>query len=644
MMTNRLLSLLLFIPLLIVQSCAGPGRDRLPNIVIIFMDDQGYGDLGCYGAEGFETPNIDRMAAEGLRFTDFYVSEAVCSASRSSLLTGCYAQRIGIRGALGPNSFAGLHPEETTIASMLRPLGYRTAIYGKWHLGDRLEFLPANFGFDEYYGLPYSNDMWPVGYDGLPAGEGFKAIYPPLCLLEDSVCAKEVNTLADQSELTTLYTQKAVDFIYRNKDNPFFLYVPHSMVHVPLAVSEKFAGKSEQGMFGDVMEEVDWSVGEILAALEDNGLDDNTLVIYTSDNGPWLNFGNHAGSAGPFREGKGTAWEGGVRVPGIMKWPGKIAPGRTTEAMATTMDILPTIARITGARLPEMKIDGMDISNVLFSDTASSPRDEFWYFYEGGLRAVRKGKYKLMLTHRSRSYEGVEPGGDGFPGPYNYPDVPQALYDLENDPGERTDVSDQHPDIVGHLLAIADRARAELGDHLTDAEGREVRPCGRIGTMDSIPNLASGSKICLKNDPVRRYKANGPASLIDGDLGSFDFLDGKWLGFRGQDLDAVIDLGEETTVKEVKVRFLVNQTSWIFLPGELTISTSVDSIDFDIIHAEKIDNTSEDLKVETRLFGNEGPTRARYIHVKAEAIQNCPEWHPGKEDLGWLFVDEIVVR
>jgi arylsulfatase len=644
MIKNKTSSIILFILLLIVFSCNGPGQKRPPNIVIIFIDDQGYADLGCYGAEDFETPHIDRMADEGLRFTSFYVSEAVCSASRSSLLTGCYAQRVNIRGALGPNSFSGLHPGETTIASMLRPLGYRTAIYGKWHLGDRLEFLPANFGFDEYYGLPYSNDMWPVGYDGFPSSEGFKAIYPTLCLLEDSICVKEVTTLDDQAQLTTLYTQKAVDFIYRNKDNPFFLYVPHSMVHVPLAVSEKFAGKSVQGMYGDVMEEVDWSVGEILTALEDNGLDDETLVIYTSDNGPWLNFGNHAGSAGPFREGKGTAWEGGVRVPCIMKWPGTISQGRTSAEMATTLDILPTIAKITGATLPEKKIDGMDLSNLLLTDTAASPRDEFWYFYTGGLRAVRKGNFKLMLPHKSRSYEGVEPGKDGFPGPYAYPEVPQALYDLEKDPGERKDVSADHPEVVEQLLAMAEEARKELGDLITDVEGEEVRPCGRIRTTDSILHMARGKRITLASQPVKRYNANGGASLIDGQLGSFDFLDGKWLGFRGEGLDAVIDLGKIETLEEVRVNFLKNQTSWIFLPAGLTITVSSDSIYFEVVHEQTIANTEKDLKVAIEPFGFEGSTKARYIHVKARAIGNCPDWHPGRNALGWLFADEIIVR
>jgi arylsulfatase len=643
MIRNKVLSFSLLILTMLVLSCQDVS-DRLPNIVIIFIDDQGYSDLGCYGAEGYETPNIDRMAEEGLRFTGFYVSEAVCSASRASLLTGCYAQRVNIRGALNPVAFTGLHPEETTIASMLRPLGYKTAIYGKWHLGHRLEFLPANFGFDEYYGLPYSNDMWPVWYDGLPASEGTKGLYPKLCLLEDSICVKEVNTLADQAELTTLYTQKAVDFIYRNRKDPFFLYLPHSMVHVPLAVSEKFSGKSQQGMYGDVMMEVDWSVGQVLEALEDNGLDDNTLVIYTSDNGPWLNFGNHAGSAGPFREGKGTAWEGGVRVPCIMKWPDRIDPGRTTNAMASTMDLLPTIARITGARMPDKKIDGLDISGVMLSDSANSPRNEFYYYYEGGLRGVRKGKYKLMLPHRSRSYEGQAPGKDGFPGPTAVKEVPLALYDLEADPGEQYDLSQELPGVVQELMLIADRARAELGDDITDVKGSGARPCGRVGGIDSVVNIARGKPITLVAQPVHRYRAEGPSTLIDGSLASLDFLDGKWLGFRGNDLEAVIDLEEVRDIKGVEVRFLRNQTSWIFLPEKLTIAASSDSIHFTVIHEASIDNTTQDLGIIAKELGFTGTAEARYLHVMARGIGNCPDWHPGRNEPGWLFVDEIIVR
>ncbi|MFH2001275.1 MAG: sulfatase, partial [Planctomycetota bacterium] len=314
-----------------------------PNIVLVFTDDLGYGDVGVYGAKGFKTPHLDRLASEGMRFTDFYASQAVCSASRASLLTGCYAERVSIQGALSTGAQVGLNPEETTMAEMLKKQGYATGIFGKWHLGHHKEFLPLQHGFDEYLGLPYSNDMWPVDYDGCPVGDGHKAHYPPLPLIEGNDRVAIIATLEDQATLTSRYTEGALGFIEKHRAQPFFLYLAHSMPHVPLGVSTPFRGSSEQGMFGDVIQEIDDSVGRIMAALEQWELRDNTLVIFTSDNGPWLNFGNHAGSTGLLREGKGTAFEGGPRVPAIMRWPGRIPAGSTCEKMASTLDLLPTL-------------------------------------------------------------------------------------------------------------------------------------------------------------------------------------------------------------------------------------------------------------------------------------------------------------
>ena len=283
-----------------------------PNFVVVFIDDMGYGDIGTQGATGWTTPNLDKMAREGMRFTNFYSAQPVCSASRAGLLTGCYPNRIGISGALFPQDTVGINPNETTIAEMLKEKGYTTAIFGKWHLGHHKEFLPLQNGFDEYVGLPYSNDMWPVHVDGThyKPGEGRHG-YPELPLIERNETKELITTLQDQDKLTTLYTEKAVDFINRNAGDPFFLYVPHSMGHIPLGVSDKFRGKSDQGFYGDVMMEIDWSVGEIDKALQANGISENTVFIFTTDNGPWLNFGNHAGSAGGLREGKTTSWEGG---------------------------------------------------------------------------------------------------------------------------------------------------------------------------------------------------------------------------------------------------------------------------------------------------------------------------------------------
>jgi arylsulfatase A-like enzyme len=460
-------------------------KERLPNIVIIFTDDQGYGDTGSFGATGFTTPNLDKMARDGMRFTHFYSAQAVCSASRAALLTGCYPNRIGIHGALMPWAEHGIHEDEVTIAEMLKTKGYATGIFGKWHLGHHEKFLPLQHGFDEYVGIPYSNDMWPVDFDGSPVTEEssrpWKTRYPPLPLIEGNTKTRELTTLEDQGILSTLYTEKAVDFISRHKDGPFFLYVPHSMPHVPLGVSGKFKGKSEQGMYGDVMMEIDWSVGEIIKALEENGIDDNTLVIFTTDNGPWLNFGNHAGSTGGLREGKGTSFEGGQRVPCIMKWPGQISEGRVCNKMAATLDILPTLAEITGSSLPLHKIDGVSILSLLKADENANPRDHLFYYYQkNSLEAVRREHWKLVFPHASRSYEGIVPGNDGWPGEYKEIQTELSLYDLRRDPGEEYDVKEQYPEVVAELEDLADKARADLGDELTGAAGTGVRNCGWI--------------------------------------------------------------------------------------------------------------------------------------------------------------------
>ncbi len=467
----------------------GDGPKRLPNIVVIYTDDQGYADVGCFGAKGFTTPHLDGMAAEGMRFTNFHVSQAVCSASRVSLLTGCYANRVGIRGALGPGSKVGLNSGEETIAEMLKKKGYATGIFGKWHLGHHQQFLPLQRGFGEYLGLPYSNDMWPVDYDGTPlteeepGGKPWKAKQPQLPLIDGNEKVAEILTLEDQATLTTRYTERAVRFIEKNRDKPFFLYVPHSMPHVPLGVSSKYKGKSAQGMYGDVIMEIDWSVGRILDALKENGLEDHTLVVYASDNGPWKNYGNHAGGTGPLREGKGTSWEGGKRVPCIMRWPGVIPAGSVCDRLAATLDLLPTFAAVTGAALSGNKIDGVNILPLLEGDQDAVPRDHFFYYYpQGGpndqLQAVTDGRWKLHFPHAYRSYEGVEPGKDGWPGPYAKGETGLALYDLENDISELNDVKDAHPEIVKRLQALGEAAREELGDK--DREGKGVRPPGRV--------------------------------------------------------------------------------------------------------------------------------------------------------------------
>ena len=460
-------------------------QTRPPNIVVIFIDDLGYADIGAFGATDYPTPNLDRMATEGRRFTDFVASTAVCSASRASLLTGCYNQRIGISGAYGPNAKVGINPDEMTLAELCKQKDYATACFGKWHLGHRKEFLPLQHGFDEYYGLPYSNDMWPLhpSYANLPpAAEKRKKGYPDLPLIEGNEIVNKKVTGEDQAQLTTDYTNKAVDFINRNADNPFLLYVPHSMVHVPLFVSDKFKGKSGAGLFGDVMMEVDWSVGQILDTIQKNNLQDNTLVIFTSDNGPWLSYGNHAGSAFPLREGKGTMHEGGYRVPTLMWWPGKIPMNTSCDEFCSTIDIFPTVAKLIGGELPDHKIDGKDIRDLMFDVTgAKSPHEAFYCYYAGGqLQAVRNRRFKLQFPHRYRSMNGNPGGTDGMPKPYQQLEIGLELFDLKNDVGETTNVYDQFPDVVAELQKHAEAAREDLGDRLTNRKGSGTRPVGRI--------------------------------------------------------------------------------------------------------------------------------------------------------------------
>ncbi len=469
------------------SSCAGNDagdennsvQDQPLNIVLIFTDDQGYQDLGVFGAEGYTTPHLDQMAAEGTQFTNFHVAHAVCSASRASLLTGCYANRLGIYGALSHESNHGLDPEEVTIADMLQPLGYQTGIFGKWHLGHHDPFLPTEQGFDEFYGIPYSNDMWPYH----PERPNF---YPPLPLYENQTV---IDTLEDQTLLTTMITQKSVDFINRNAENPFFLYLAHPMPHVPLFVSDKFAGKSEHGIYGDVIMEIDWSVGQIIQALEENGLEENTLVIFTSDNGPWLSYGTHSGSVGPLREGKGTSWEGGIRVPTIMKWPGQIPAGKVQDKPAMTIDLLPTIAHLTGANLPEKTIDGKNIWPLISQEgDTGSPHEAYYVYYNRNeLQAVIMGKWKLYFPHAYRSLPpGVELRDDGIPVKYKMNQLEDlALYNIEEDLSETNNLVNDHPEIVTKMQELAEKARADMGDALQDREGENLRPARTMSEMDS---------------------------------------------------------------------------------------------------------------------------------------------------------------
>ncbi len=451
--------------------CLCAAEPARPNFVLILTDDQGYQDVGCFGSPNIKTPHLDRMAREGMRFTDFYVGQPVCTASRAALLTGCYPNRIGLLGALGPRSKVGISDKELTIAQVLKTRGYATAIFGKWHLGDSPQFLPTRHGFDEYFGLPYSNDMWP---NHPTNGKN----YPPLPLIAGE---KVVGLMPDQTQLTTWYTEHAVRFIEKNRSQPFFLYVAHNLPHVPLHVSDKFKGKSKRGLYGDVIMEIDWSVGQILAALKKNRLDEKTLVVFTSDNGPWLLYGNHAGSALPLREGKTTTFDGGLREPCIMRWPGKIPAGTVCRELAATMDLLPTFARLAAAEVPRDRIiDGKDIWPLMSGQPgAKTPHDAYFYYWDRHLQAVRSGKWKLHLPH---NYDHPDPTGhDGQPGKYAKRDISLALFDLETDISETNNVADQHPEIVARLQGLAGKCRDDLGDSATGQQGKNLRPPGRLG-------------------------------------------------------------------------------------------------------------------------------------------------------------------
>jgi arylsulfatase A len=453
-----------------LAALSGFAAERPPNFVVIYCDDLGYADIGPFGAEGYATPHLDRMAKEGMRLTSFETAAAVCSASRVALLTGCYPQRVGILGALGPAARHGIHEDEVLIPEVLKARGYATAIFGKWHLGHHPQFLPTRHGFDRYFGLPYSNDMWP----NHPTNKTF----PPLPLIDGE---KTIEHNPDQTQLTTWYTERAVQFIADSREKPFFLYVPHSMPHVPLFVSDKFAGKTNRGLFGDVIAEIDWSVGQILEALEKHGLTDQTLVLFSSDNGPWLSYGNHAGSAGPLREGKGTVWEGGHRVPTLARWPGKIPAGSECRELCGTIDVLPTLAKLAGGSAPSDRIiDGSDIWPLLADEkNGKSPHDAFYYYWDNGLEAVRSGNWKLHLPHAYRTLAGP-PGKDGEPGPYKQARTELALFDLATDVGETRNVAAEHPDVVSRLQGLAEKSRDDLGDSLTKRMGKNRRPAGKL--------------------------------------------------------------------------------------------------------------------------------------------------------------------
>ena len=465
--------LLLFITLFVL-GCNTPTVEQPPNIIFILTDDQGYGDVGVYGAKDLSTPNLDKMAAEGAMFTSYYATQPVCSASRASILTGCYPDRIGIHNAYGPGSKVGINPEETTLAEVLKKQGYKTVIFGKWHLGDAPEFMPRKHGFDAFYGILYSNEMWPKHPQ-----QGTVFNFPDIFLYENET---PLRVLEDQTVLTGALADKAIDFIQKNKDQPFFVYLPHPQPHVPLFVDNDFKDTQKRGLYGDVIHEIDYSVGRMLKTLKEEGLEENTLVVFTSDNGPWLSYGGHSGSSGIFREGKGTNWEGGHRVPGIVRYPKKIKPNTRIDAPAMGIDWLPTLVEFTQSTPPEKKIDGASLVPLLTGVSLESPHDNFFFYYRTNeLHAVRHKDWKLYVPHTYRSLNGRAGTNDGFPVPYDQNQIEKSeLYHLIEDPEELENVAENHPEIVEKISKIADSIRGILGDKLTGIKGTEVRPVGRI--------------------------------------------------------------------------------------------------------------------------------------------------------------------
>jgi arylsulfatase A-like enzyme len=495
-------------PILLVLGCllqlgisTIQAADR-PNVIFIVADDMGYSDMGTQGAQGFKTPHLDQLASEGTRFTRFYVAQAVCTASRAALMTGCYPNRIGMQGAYNHTSRDGIADEEWLLPEMFKDLGYATAGTGKWHLGTRMKFHPMRHGFDEWLGIPYSND-------NTKFHPSLAAEMPPLPFYDGE---KVVELDPDQAHFTRRFTERAIDFIERNAAKPFFLYMPHVMPHVPIFASEKFKGRSQAGLYGDVMEELDWSVGEVMATLRRLKLDEKTIIVFISDNGPFLSYGEHAGSARPLREGKLTTFEGGVRVPCLVRWVGQVPANRVSNDPFMGIDWLPTLTEIVGGKKSTRSIDGVSVKSLLLGESTAASSREALYFYSGtALQAVSKGPWKLHFPHPYITVA-AEPGRGGKPSNfgklvptsitqsgvegiatrhgYRIEQLELSLFNLDNDPSEKNNVAQQNPDIVAQLSQLGEKARVDMGDSLREVKGMGLRQPG----IDNTDNSKNGKE------------------------------------------------------------------------------------------------------------------------------------------------------
>lgn len=580
-----------------------------PNFIILFADDLGYGDLGVYGNDSIRTPHLDRLAAEGIRFTDFYSASPACTASRYALLTGRYPAFSGLSWVLNPDSFRGIHPQEQTIAERLKDAGYATACFGKWHLGTTdTSFLPLQNGFDEYLGLPYSNDMIPPKWQDIALLEGNDTL--------------EMNP--DQTLLRQRYTERAIDFIDRHQDEPFFLYLPYAMPHVPLHPGPEFAGRSPRGPYGDVVEEIDWSVGAIRQALEERGLAENTLLIFTSDNGPWITKGRRSGSAGPLRDGKGSTWEGGMREPAIAWWPGTIRTGAVSNFPVSTLDLYPTLLHFAGLPLEtNYPADGQDISSLLQKTDSLPAQRPFFYHGPGNrLQAVRNGKWKLHIVTNSQT------------GKQYFEEAPPLLFDLVADPGETDNLASENPAVVHELLSLIEGHQTRLdttADYFLAA--RRALYEEHIGV---------GEKLTMNPSPEPRY--GDPAVLVDGLPGDPGDLQ-TFAGVQGTDFQCTLDLGETLMAEKLRINFLHLPGRWIFLPQEVEFLISLDGRSY---KSRGTLNPYQSWKeVVPTLVPYEVQMRAqavRYVKIIAKNRRMGPAGHQSAGQPVWVMGDEVWVE